>query len=139
VTPNGSSPVYVKMVIPTTVSTSTSRVGPRAWPFGSPPPGVGLWLVGLGALGSLLLLSKRRQAMPGTLRGLSPLVARLLILSGVLLIAFSLGGCRSGTFLPAGTPPGNYPGITVDGTLNSNPAVVNTVTFALSVTPIPSS
>jgi hypothetical protein len=74
--------------------------------------------------------------MSGPLLGLSPIAARLLILSGVLLMALSLGGCRSGIFLPAGTPPNSYI-ITAEGTLNSNTAVVNTVNFDLSVTPIP--
>jgi hypothetical protein len=121
VTPSGS-PVKVNLVVTTTIS--KTGTGPRGWPFGSAPPHLGLWLMGVGLLGSLLLIRNRKRA---------PSFA---ILASVLLLALLLGSCRSGTFAPAGTPSGNYT-ITVNGTLNSNTVVVRTVNFNLAVTPIP--
>ena len=121
VTPGGS-PVKVNLIVTTTIS--KTGTGPRGWPFGSAPPRLGLWLMGMGLLASLLLLRNRNRA------------PSLAILGCVLLLALLLGGCRSGNFAPAGTPSGNYT-ITLNGTLNSNTAVVRTVNFNLSVTPTP--
>jgi hypothetical protein len=130
VTPNGSA-VTVALTITTTKS---SALVPRWKLFGgTPPAGLLLWVVCVGALWSLINLPRRlatrRASMPGPLS----VWPRLAILSLVLALAAFSGSCRGVGVSTGGTPTGNYT-ITITGTLSSNTAVVRNTTVNLSVT-----
>jgi hypothetical protein len=125
----------VKLTIFTTLTSSWPRGAPRG-PIGKLPIYVIVLLVGLVALSRLRPLRKwsSATARSGFRRWLSfPRLAACLALALLLLE----GGCRS-TVNPTGTPTGNF-SIAINGTLNSNTAVIRTTIVNLAVACPPAS
>ena len=134
VTPNGTSPKSVSVTINTTLTSSWPRGSGRGptgkWPL-LPITGLIIGIMGLAALWRFLPLGERTPALAasGLRRWLS--LPRLAA-AGLMLALLLLAGCRSANLSPTGTPTGNY-SITINGTLNSNTAVVRTTIITLAV------
>ena len=130
VTPNGSSPTSVKLTIFTTLSSSWPRGGVPGRPTRKLPVYVIIGLVGFAALCRFRPL--REWSGGPAASGFRRWPALPSVAMGLMLVLLLLeGGCR-GTVNPSGTPTGNY-SVTINGTLNSNSAVIRSTIVALAV------
>jgi hypothetical protein len=131
VTPNGKSPSSVALTVQTTLTSSWPRGGGRE-PSRKLPIYLIIGLVGLIALWRFRTLGERPPVL--TAGGFRPWLSLPRLVGGLMLALLLLeGGCRSGTLSPSGTPTGNF-SITINGTLNSNSAVVRSTIINLAVT-----
>jgi hypothetical protein len=131
VTPNGTSPKSVALTLNTTLTSSWPR-GPGRGPTSQLPIFVLIGLVGLVVLWRFLPLGEHSPAFCAS--GFRRWLSLPTLVAGLMLALLLLeGGCRSGTLSSSGTPTGNY-SITINGTLNSNTAVIRTTIINLAVT-----
>ena len=132
ITPNGSSPASVTVVISTQtfVTPPTNTHAPPRFPDGKLPP----LMVGLLCLAALasLALGNRRRARHGWLAW-SWLSLRSATLSLILVLNLALVACRSSVLVTEGTTTGAYV-ITFSGTMTSDTSVIRYVTVDLAVT-----
>ncbi|HTV56516.1 MAG TPA: SBBP repeat-containing protein [Terriglobia bacterium] len=133
VTPNGSSPVALKLIVVTTTELSQGPFGPGNR---LPPPWIlvlaGAWLA--LAVGLWMKARRSQQEMqPAWKYSRCWVASRAVVLGGLLFAMFLFASCR-GVGAGAPTPSGNY-AITVTGYLQSNTTVYQNTVVDLAVTP----